>query len=89
MGILIINEINDTFNKEYLPQIYFDGSYKSNYSNSLFNNPNDLRFLSSCSISFSSQICIIYLNHMEDYHFHDFPLIFHFFLYIHIYWSFV
>lgn len=39
-------EINDTyldsptamgFNKEYLPQIYFDSNYKSNYKNSIFN----------------------------------------------------
>ena len=41
-----INEVNETyldssiamgFNKEYLPQIYFDDSYKSLYKNSLYN----------------------------------------------------
>lgn len=59
-----VDEINDTylnsptamgFNKEYLPQIYFDGSYKSTYKNSIFTKVRYLIFKDS--------------SHLNDYYY--------------------
>ena len=47
---LLDNSVSMGFNKEYLLQIYFDGSYKSNYSNSLFNKVRYLIFKDSSNI---------------------------------------